>query len=185
MLAGASAGALLCAAGSLFSCRAADGRSPAREAAPVLIVNSALIACLVGYYTFVLPPALLGARFHLPRVKWKDPWADVGYWCEANTPKDAVFIVPPQSNCFRTLSKRAIVASWKDGAKVMFSEKFAYQWAARLRDLAETENLTEEQCMKLAAKYGASHVVVLSEHKLHFPKLYQNDQYSVYEIRGG
>ena len=39
---------------------------------------------------------------------------DVGRWCQANTGKDAVFIVPPQSHSFRVHSLRSIVVDGKD-----------------------------------------------------------------------
>ncbi|MFC1597290.1 DUF6798 domain-containing protein [Planctomycetota bacterium] len=152
-----------------------------RIAAPLLVV----VAGLIGQICWLcsdLSPEVLSDLYRLPGVRQQDAWADVGYWCEANTPRAAMFIVSPYSRLFRVYSQRSIVGSDKDGAKVMFSEAYAYNWYVRMHDLSDYENISEAKCVELADKYGASHVVTDQDHPLRFPVLYENSLFRVYRI---
>jgi tetratricopeptide (TPR) repeat protein len=121
----------------------------------------------------------------LPGARPQGPRPDVGYWCEAHTPKDAIFIVDPRSRHFRIYSKRSILGNSKDGARAAFSKRFAREWIVRMSELWDYENMTEARCIALAERYGASHIVTRTDHQLRFPLLYQNERFSVYRIVNG
>ncbi len=63
----------------------------------------------------------------------RGPEADMYAWIRANTPKDAVFLTPPQLERFRLLGERAIVVDWKGSAYVP-SE--LVEWYRRLEDVS-------------------------------------------------
>ena len=58
--------------------------------------------------------------------KWETgSWREVQDWVRLNTPKDAIFVTPPQEAGFRVFSERTVVGEWKDGTQQYFDEKFA------------------------------------------------------------
>jgi hypothetical protein len=102
----------------------------------------------------------------------------------ANTPRDAVFIVPPQEQCFRLYAQRAIVVNLK-GVPQLSAELI--EWRERLNDLLERdvtiaaavvggrldrtlellrhryEHVSPEHFAWVAKKYGATYLVVSHE----------------------
>lgn len=143
--------------------------------------------CIYGtiFATHVGLVCVLSASFEkisLPGVRQQDPLADVGYWCQVHTPKDATIIVPPRSRHFRIYATRGIFGDWKDGGKAVFSKRFAQEWYTRFQLLQDYECITEARCLEIARQYGASHIITLKSRKLRFPLLYQNDFLNVYQI---
>lgn len=61
------------------------------------------------------------------------PVAAVEAWARAETPRDAVFAVPPSVSSFRTNARRALVANWHAFA---FSDAAMRTWYARLQAVA-------------------------------------------------
>ena len=141
----------------------------------ILVANASLVSLIL----FTSP------QVHLPPAEPENPLADVAYWCERNTPKDAMFIINPQARHFRIYSNRGIVASAKDGGKAAFSRQFAYEWLTRMEQLQDYDSFTEEKFAQLAARYGASHAITLRGHELRFPLVYRNDWGNVYRIATG
>ena len=127
------------------------------------------------------------------RDRWDDgDWNDVQYWVRANTPRTALFLTPPSEFGFRTFSERAIVGEYKDGTQQYFDDGFVHEWGARMVDLAGGANERPDRFFKrsdadilgLAAKYGASYVVLPNEpaHPTLTP-VYSNRHFTVYLSR--
>jgi hypothetical protein len=127
-------------------------------------------------------PDSLNAYINMPGIRPNDAWARAGFWCRNNTPKDALFIVPPFSRFFRVYSERSILANMKDGTKLLFSEDFAIEWSERMADLRTFDSFNEDDFRKLKSKYNASYAVIRNNNSLRFPILYSNEDYNIYHI---
>ncbi|MFC1712186.1 DUF6798 domain-containing protein [Candidatus Poribacteria bacterium] len=123
-----------------------------------------------------------GLRIDLPHQKPADAWTQIQYWTAENTPKEAVFIVPWNTQGFRNLSKRSIVGDNKDGAPGLFSESYDMEWARRRGQLQSYEKLRDEDFTELAREYKASFVITRRNQKLGFPKSYENSELYVYRL---
>ena len=103
-------------------------------------------------------------------------------WCRANTPIDAMFLVPTNLQGFRVHSQRGIVGDWKDGAPGVFSEHYAKKWWARMEEIRGYDSFNEARFDQLKKKYGASFAVTRRAQQLGFPIVYQNEGFSVYAL---
>jgi protein-S-isoprenylcysteine O-methyltransferase Ste14 len=125
---------------------------------------------------------LKGLGITFPFAKPNDPWTQVQYWAAASTPKEAVFIVPPDIKGFRNFSERTSVGDQKDGGSTSYSESYAKEWARRMKELESYDNFQEGEFLNLAQEYAASFVVTRSGQMLSFPKVFENNDFRVYEI---
>jgi hypothetical protein len=121
------------------------------------------------------------------RPKWETgSWREVQDWVRVNTPKDAIFVTPPQEAGFRVFSERTVVGEWKDGTQQYFDEKFATEWAARMEALgpADYVKMSDDQLTQIARRFGASFVVVPTRRRGHpgLEEEYQNSHYAVYRV---
>jgi hypothetical protein len=102
----------------------------------------------------------------------------------ANTPRDAIFIVPPQEQVFRLYAQRAIVVNLK-GVPQLSSE--LKEWRTRLRDVLDDdpmrfaarfdktlyaigqqyESLPPQHFTSVAQRYNAPYLIV--EHEISDP----------------
>jgi len=155
--------------------------------------------------------ALLGARWvAAPLPAWlapltanvkthlvlEDDFSRLALWVRANTPPDAMFIVPPYTESFRLIAERAIVVDFKTFAARGYD---ILEWRNRITDLSggrslslgyawylqlkETyHGLSTEQFLRLAEKYGAGYAVAETT-QLALPLVYQNPTYVVYELK--
>src|SRR5258706_13525496 len=106
----------------------------------------------------------------------QDPWVQVQRWAAASTPKEALFLTPPQQGGFRIYSDRSVVCEWRDGTQLYFSAAFAKDWWDKLTALRPVlydakgtpelmhgktlEKMSDQEIVKLAKSYGASYVVL-------------------------
>ena len=139
-----------------------------------------------------------------------DPgYLEMAAWAEANTPKDAVFLVPPDEESFRVHARRAIVVNFK-GVPQLSGE--LPQWRDRLQDVlgldtagllalprpmpktlgairARYESLAPAHHTEVARKYGARYVVLA--HRIDLPdgwRLAHSDStggYFLYDLAPG
>ena len=114
--------------------------------------------------------------------KTKDDWIDLQLWARNNTPKDAIFLVPPNQTGFRIFSQRSIVTDTKDGAVVIYSPFYANYWRQLMDDLENYHTFKEEEFAILQKKYKNEYVVTLKEHNLNFLPFYKNDSFNVFKI---
>lgn len=124
-------------------------------------------------------------------------WKAVQVWCKENTPKDALFIVPPNMSWelsgFRVWSERSILGDWKDGAIAFASAQSARGWWHRMQDLGFTElnykdgreiyrRMDESRYQQIARKYGANYAVVEQPYHLKLRSVYSNQSFAVVDI---
>jgi len=119
----------------------------------------------------------------------------VGQWVRENTPKEAVFLVPPEFESFRLVANRAIVADWK---AFPFQEKAMLEWAERMCDIGNIKNcnyknikenqiiagyrtLSREDILNLADKYKFDYMISEVDYPS-FNKIY-NNRFRVYKIK--
>lgn len=131
--------------------------------------------------------ALLPAVERLARVQREaDPWYQVQRWSREHTPRDALFLTPPYKQGFRVFSERALVGEWKDGTQQFFSAGFGFEWHRRMRDLKAPGNgydgLRAPRLVDLGRRYGAEYAVTAAECELNLPRLFQNEEWSVYSL---
>lgn len=121
-------------------------------------------------------------HINLPGKLPRTDWIDVQQWCRANTPTDAMFLVPRDIQGFRTHSHRSIVADWKDGAPGVFSEGYAKRWWSRMEELNGYDSFDETRFKQLSEKYKASFAVTRKSQRLNLPIVYQNNGFIVYSL---
>jgi hypothetical protein len=128
----------------------------AREMDPrgrrLVSVAAALLAVL-----WLAPSAY---AFH--KARWESgSWRAAQDWVRENTPRTAVLLTPPKEAGFRVFSERTVVGEWKDGTQQYFDDGFVGEWGARMEALGDDyAKLSDDQLLALAARYGASYIVL-------------------------
>ncbi|MCA9630862.1 MAG: hypothetical protein KC766_24515 [Myxococcales bacterium] len=113
-------------------------------------------------------------------------------WVRENTPKDAVFVIPPTLERFRLIGERAVVVDWKANAIV---PKEMFEWYDRLAAIAGRRNFRSlrdlrtgydrmdyERFKALNARYGSSYAVVAAHRARQLAPgkvVYQNRRFAV------
>lgn len=138
----------------------------------------------------------------------RNAFNDVQLWAKNNTPKDAVFITPPDKfwiydTEWRVLSERSSVSTISELLEAAFDPNYINYWKPRFEDVAPGalakfrgnfyENLlftkkayatlTTADFVRLADTYNASYVVVPKPHLYNLSPVYENDEYRVYDVR--
>ena len=113
-------------------------------------------------------------------------------FAQENTPKDALFIIPPYLNDFGIYSKRATLGDWAEGSSIIYLDNdYAQQWLERMKDLgwktiwdAVTgyNALSTETIAAVSRKYNAQYVVTEKPKTLDLPVLYENKGFMLYEV---
>ncbi|MCB9558276.1 MAG: hypothetical protein H6707_19320 [Deltaproteobacteria bacterium] len=121
-------------------------------------------------------------------------------WVRQHTPKDAVFVIPPNLENFRFHARRAVVVDWK-GAPMI--PRLLPEWHRRMVDVigAPVSNeatgnrgyarMTDQQLRMLAERYGATHAILpLGSSPLRQPSAAQRtlkriDGFAVFKIADG
>lgn len=150
----------------------------------------------LGIAAFVTVPPALAYRQHSNIYNLdKGPENDLYAWIRAKTPKNAIFLSPPQMERFRLGSERGIVVDWK-GSTYLPSELVA--WYGRLEDVSGRKgfrhssdlvngyaNLDDARIAKLRERYGFGYVVVAAgkEKSLKSGKtIFRNGRYAVLKL---
>ena len=147
---------------------------------------SALAITVLLVIIYIVPSAYRG--FH-SEDRDSQGWRGVQTWARKNTRKADLFLTPPYMTGFRIFSQRPIVGEWKDGTQQYFDAEYSYEWWRRMRDMRldssgerNFDKLGKTEYQKLAEKYGASYLVLSSKISLGLSKIYDNNQYSVYQL---
>lgn len=112
----------------------------------------------------------------------KTDWISLQIWARDNTAKQSIFLVPPSKTGFRVFSQRTIVGDIKDGAVVIYSESYAYQWDALMKSLKSFENMNETDFRNFKKIQMYDYLVTAKSQKINLPVIYQNNSYTVYKI---
>jgi hypothetical protein len=136
------------------------------------------------------------------------PWVDVQLWARNHTPKDALFITPPQrfwlyESDWRVYSERSTVATYSELLVAAFNPEYTKIWTERFNAVAPGAlphfdgdyftnagltktafySLSAEALRQLACQYQVSYVVLEKPHTLPYPLLYENTEFSVFDLR--
>lgn len=122
---------------------------------------------------------------------------DLYRWMREQSPKDAVFLTPPDVETMRFWGQRAIVVDWKSQPHI---PEEVLEWLQRLKDVTGRPELSGRKDLDgydsldaarlslLRARYGVDYVVVRRgrERDLGFhPQAFANGGYVVLDVRGG
>jgi hypothetical protein len=138
----------------------------------------------------------------------KTPFVRAQLWAKNNTPKDTIFITPPDiwwmyETEWRVVSERSTVSTLSELLEAAFDPAYISYWKPRFEDVApgaiqqfdgnffENRRITYQafyrnsaaQFTRLSKKYGARYLVTDRKHKYPFPIAYMNEGYVVYTIR--
>ena len=138
------------------------------------------------------PGAMLEPVRHLA-----SPLGEAERWARAETPRDALFAIPPSVSSFRSFARRAVVA---DFTGFVFTDAAMQEWFERLMDVApipppETgrgvkpvldaayHRQPAEAWRQLRSGYGIDYVLVeRAEAALPFEVAFENDHWRVYRL---
>jgi hypothetical protein len=116
-----------------------------------------------------------------------DTWKQVQVWARENTPREALFLTPPGETGFRVFSERGTLGEWKDGTQQFFANAWALGWWERMHALGGQaegyHQMGRRRLLDVGRQYGARYAVCWSGTKLVLPRLYQNQDWIVYELR--
>jgi len=122
------------------------------------------------------------------------PWVDMQLYAKKHSDKDDLFIIPPHLNDFSTYSHRAILGDWAEGANMLYLDnQFARDWFTRMNDLGWKwlhgsfegyKNLSTDQVVKAAQKYGARFVITEKPKTFDLEKCYENKKFILYKSKG-
>ena len=136
------------------------------------------------------------------------PWVMAQKWAKDHTPKEAVFITPPQNygiyeSDWRVFSERQTVTSITELFEIALLPEYFPIWKERFEVLVPgaieqfAGNLFENQqiikgifnsrsaeaFLQAACQFNASYLVVNQPTRLNFPVSYANEGYIVYDLR--
>jgi hypothetical protein len=141
-----------------------------------------LLFCLANASYF--SPAGWGAKtVHLPGLSPITPWMQAQLWARTHTPKDAVFMAPwryPPG--FPVYSQRSTVADWESGSDGKFNYGVARRWLEEKKDLENFDEFSTADFCRLRHKYRFHYIVAKKRQLLHFPRLYENTEFSIYQL---
>ncbi len=134
-------------------------------------------------------------------------WYDAQVWARNNTPKDALFITPPQIYSFydstwRVYSGRSTVVLFSDLTDVIYTPGYLETWRRRFDDLAPGafaqfrgdffenlaitasafNSLSSADLQRIANKYGAEYLVMEKPNLRDFRVVYENARYIIYAV---
>ena len=147
-----------------------------------------LIAALYGYRHFVWNKGSLT----------DDPWVQAQLWASRFSPKDAIFLTPPQQGGFRIYSQRPIVCEWRDGTQLYFAAHFAEDWGRKLSKLRPVvldsrgheiargqalEEMDDDKLIKVSREMGAKYVVLPAGKDRNLRAVYENEKWAIYEAK--
>ncbi|MEX0777567.1 MAG: DUF6798 domain-containing protein [Phycisphaeraceae bacterium] len=130
-----------------------------------------------------------------------DPaWVDVQTWARDHTAPSELFLTPAQPGGFRTHAHRSVVAEWRDGTQLYFSQDYADLWWQRMNDVQpgmliapdrtrllvhgkSLARLDDEEVIKTAQRYSADYVVLPVDAARKLEAVYANAEWGVYRPR--
>lgn len=149
---------------------------------------------------------LLGSGLYLlgPNSVWKE----TALWARDHTPKEALFITPPEKwgiyeADWRAFSERGTIVTQMDLLMVALAPQYTPVWQERFDLVAPGarqqfrgnvfENfqisrtayytLSEEDFLAVARKYGASYLVVEKPQRRDFSVVYENGKFIIYDLK--
>lgn len=130
-------------------------------------------------------------------------------WAQQNTPKEAVFMVPPGNQedwqSFRALSRRGVFVTWKDGTHVLFDPRYTEEWVNRIAEIGFDVrkqrlglrgrspidgsninelyfNLQDKDVKRIASRYRVDYWIVPVEKTSSFPEVFRHGKWKVLQV---
>lgn len=181
-----------------------------RSALHRLIIAKRTMAVICVVY-FVALGVFYAIRLWRPGIHItpsQNAFNDVQLWAKKKTPKDTLFITPPEKfwiyeNDWRVLSERSTVATISELLEAAFDPGYIGYWKIRFEDVAPGAigqfnrnffdnleftrrayyRLTTDDLLRLARKYHASYVVIEKPYSHDLPLVYENAQFRVYKMK--
>lgn len=170
----------------------------------------------VGAVTVALGIAVLSGALILSMNLWQPSiniyppqtdWNRVQFWARDNTPKETVFITPPEiwwlfTADWRVFSERSTVVTLSEILELAFTPNYLESWKSRFNELAPGAlpqlngnpadnmrivskafySLTDQDLLRLACKYQAAYLVIEKPHLRNFAVVYENDGFVAYAM---
>lgn len=176
-----------------------------------LAASAVLTVLMVGSFVVPMRYDVWGPGYQVFPTLWPTPWVDMQLHAQACTPKDAVFITPPDIWWFytpdwRVFSERSTVVTLSELLEIALVPDNASIWKERFNDLAPGAlakfngnfydgrafthqafyTLSQADMERLAAKYRATYLVVQKPQVYPgFPVDYENQEFTMYILPGG
>lgn len=109
-------------------------------------------------------------------------------WIEANTPKDALFFIPPDMDGFRTVAKRPALTDWKDGTVGVFNSVWVAEWYEFMVEVGFDKasfsfaSLSQSQACTISRKYNIDYVLLDKAWSLTGTPSYENNHFVVMPV---
>lgn len=189
---------LLAALLAIAGCFLFIGSSLWRRLLPTAAVAAAVLVLIVFRASPTLMAATRVVGVTAPRMSLAESnkaWSDAARFARAETPQDALFVLPPRVGGFRLISARAAVV---DNKVFPFGDADMEEWYARMRfthagsDEGELPNLMildanyltigDEHLREVAARYGATHALLWPPTETEMPVLYEDAAFKIVRI---
>ena len=122
-----------------------------------------------------------------PGTAEEQSWKDAQQWARLHSPKEAVFLVPPNRQGFQLGSERNVWVDWRQGAAVMWSPSFYARWMARFPEVARLK--TRSDFNAYASAHGIDYYVVErkqdTENSPRETPVYSNPAFDIYRLNSG
>lgn len=163
---------------------------------------SLLLIITAGFrHEIELPPIIessLIGKIITPQLTLEDlsgNAVDVAKFARDNTPKDSVFLTPPNFGQFRLTAERAIIVDFK---AIPLQDIAMLEWQERLFDSYDITssngnssvnkmdenfiNIDDEKLADLQENYGFSFAVLYTQTVTQFPVFYENPEYKIIRL---
>lgn len=126
----------------------------------------------------------------------------VANWAKANTSQDAVFLVDLAWDEFRSLTKRSVFVTWKDGSAILWDRPYVEAWVERLKvlglDITQKglnekkarpklsnlyKKLQDKDVSQIKSNFPVNYWVVPVTKASAFPTVFKNKSYKVLEVK--
>ncbi|MCL1465566.1 DUF6798 domain-containing protein [Argonema galeatum] len=173
--------------------------------------NERRLALLLTSWVFLVGTGAFLSRFQNTRnVKdalIESPYTElrqIADWASKNTPLDAVFLVDPELEHFRSLSKRPVFVTWKDSSAMLWYRPYVKDWVERMRllgfDITKSQeildneafrvklssfynNLSDADVSKIQINYSIRYWVVSAKKTSSFPVIFQNRKFKILNLQ--
>lgn len=141
--------------------------------------------------------SIVSALVRRPKISQRE----IAHWARFHTQKSSQFLISPSWGEFRSLSKRPVFVTWKDGSALLWYRPFVTDWVERLQGIGYDitrakpsgeeifskldrifEHLTDKDVLKLRSRYQIDYWVVRPEHRSSFPIAFKGKYYKVLAI---
>ena len=167
-------------------------RSRSRKIWGYLGLGVAVVLSGIHFGSYI-PQRIKPSPARADRLDNPPAWEDACAWVSANTPRDARFFTPRQSQTFKWYARRTEVVTWKD---IPQDAAGLAAWWNRIEEVFMTgspqpefrwrENATDmepAQLKELAKKYGAAYIIApVGNRPPGWEEIYRNQRYVVLRI---